>query len=104
MPSPYCHLYCDPNHSPILTVIPVPPSALPQPVSSPKLVMVTPPTHSPQAPSLQALGRRQHLHIDAPMGALTQGLERVGAIGRVEVRAGRDSILPIGLWVTGFAQ
>lgn len=38
------------------------------------------------------------------MGALVQGLEGVGAIGWVEVRAGRDGILPVGLGVASFAQ
>lgn len=38
------------------------------------------------------------------MGTLAQGLKWVGAIGRVEVRAGRDGILRIGLRAAGFAQ
>lgn len=38
----------------------------------------------------QGLGqcRVRHLHIDAPVGALVQGLEGVGAVGWVEVGAG----------------
>lgn len=38
------------------------------------------------------------------MGALTQGLKWVGAIGGVEVRAGRDGVLGVGLWAAGFTQ
>lgn len=46
----------------------------------------------------------QHLHVDAPVGALLQGLEGVGAVGWVEVGAGRDGVLPVGLGAAGFAQ
>lgn len=45
----------------------------------------------------------EHLHIDAPVRALAQGREGVGAVGRVEVRAGRNGVLPIGMRVAGFA-
>lgn len=46
----------------------------------------------------------QHLDVDAPMGALLQSLEGVGAVGRVEVGTGGDGVLPVGLGVAGFAQ
>lgn len=36
-----------------------------------------------------------HLHVDAAVAALAQGGEGVGAVGRVEVGAGRDGVLGI---------
>lgn len=45
-----------------------------------------------------------NLYIDATMGPLAQGLKRVGAVGRVEIRAGRDGVLRIGLRGAGFTQ
>lgn len=36
-----------------------------------------------------------HLHVDAAVAALAQRREGVGAVGRVEVRAGRDGILSV---------
>lgn len=38
------------------------------------------------------------------MGALTQGLKWVGAISRVEIRAGRDGVLCVGLRAAGLTQ
>lgn len=63
--------------------------------SQPRKPCGSPPNsdHPPKLPWGLAPSRR------CPVGALVQSLEGVGAIGRVEVRAGRDGVFPIGLGV-----
>ena len=68
--------------------------------SQPRKPCSSPPTLTPPPTAPQA----QHLHVNAPVGALVQSLEGVGAVGRVEVGAGRDGVLPVGLGGASFAQ